>query len=107
MIMAMMKKTGTMKKWTVMLIVDDNDDDNDDDDDDSLGRVELVVVGGKHMKGDTPPTPHCAPIIPPCTLLLYCDVCSAHQLLLYIFLHIVQSCLSHYLYCSVWYLYRR
>ena len=35
----------------------DNDDDDDDDDDDSLGRVELVVVGGKHMKGDTPPTP--------------------------------------------------
>ena len=61
MIMAMMKKTGTMKKWSVMLIVadndDDNDDDDDDDDDDSLGRVELVVVGGKHMKGDTPPTP--------------------------------------------------
>ena len=57
MFMAMMKKTGTMKKWTVTLIVDDNDDDDDDDDDDSLGRVELVVVGGKHMKGDTPPTP--------------------------------------------------
>ena len=55
MFMAMMKKTGTMKKWTVMLIVADNEDD--DDDDDSLGRVELVVVGGKHMKGDTPPTP--------------------------------------------------
>ena len=55
MFMAMMKKTGTMKQWTVVLIVDDNDDD--DDDDDSLGRVELVVVGGKHMKGDTPPTP--------------------------------------------------
>ena len=37
--------------------VDDDDNDDDDDDDDSLGRVELVVVGGKHMKGDTPPTP--------------------------------------------------
>ena len=35
----------------------DDDNDDDDDDDDSLGRVELVVVGGKHMKGDTPPTP--------------------------------------------------
>ena len=48
--------------------VDDNDEDDvgDDDEDDvddddggekDEGRVECSKVGGKHMKGDTPPTP--------------------------------------------------
>ena len=39
-----------------------DDGDHDDDDDDGvkdLGRVECSKVGGKHMKGDTPPTPTC------------------------------------------------
>ena len=44
---------------------DDGDDDGDDDDDSGKdeGRVERGEVGGKHMKGDTPPTPRATIIL--------------------------------------------
>ena len=92
--MATMKKTGTMKKWTVMLIVADNDDD--DDDDDSLGRVELVVVGGKHMKGDTPPTPPLRAHYPAVhtSIVLRCLLCSAFVVHILTYCPIVPFALS-------------
>ena len=37
--------------------VDDAVDVDDDDGGKDEGRVECSKVGGKHMKGDTPPTP--------------------------------------------------